>query len=480
MRFFRSLLRPLSHPLVRGTLILTAASILTKILGFLFRIFLSSTVGEEGMGIYQLALPAVGICIATISVSIQTALSRLTAAHRERGTDQEKSLLFAALFFSTSISLFFAAIVYPAAETISIRILNEERCAPILRVLVFSLPLSCIHSCLCGYYFGCGTVKHPAFSQLAEQCARMGSIVLIWLFRSHTQTAVSLTDVAAGAVIGELASSVYLCALWFKERRSFQSDSSSFDDSAAVVSHLRQADSAAAPSQTQPSSSAVRAKRRMSTFPFAASAELFRDMLPLAASRLCMTLLQTAESILIPCSLRAFGMSAKDALSVFGVLTGMTLPFLLFPSSLTHSASLLLTPKIAADAASGSKESIRKASGISIRFSLWLGIGFLILFFIFGPTLGQLCFQSRLAGTMLRSLSFICPFLYLSVTCAGILNGLGRMNAVFLHSLCCAALRTVSILLLVPRYGIRGWMYGMLASQLLLCLLHLLAIRRSA
>ncbi len=437
MRFFRSLLRPLSHPLVRGTLILTAVGILTKILGFLFRIFLSSTVGEEGMGIYQLALPAVGIFIATIPVSIQTALSRLTAAHRERETGQEKSLLFTALFFSVSISLFFAAVVYPAAEIISIRILNEERCAPILRVLVFSLPLSCIHSCLCGYYFGCGTVKHPAFSQLAEQCARMGSIVLIWLFRSRTQTTVSLTDVAAGTVIGELASSVYLCALWFKERR-------------------------------------------MITFPFAASAELFRDMLPLAASRLCMTLLQTAESILIPCSLRAFGMSAKDALSVFGVLTGMTLPFLLFPSSLTHSASLLLTPKIAADAASGSKESIRKASGISIRFSLWLGIGFLILFFVFGPTLGQLCFQSRLAGTMLRSLSFICPFLYLSVTCAGILNGLGRMNAVFLHSLCCAALRTGSILLLVPRYGIRGWMYGMLASQLLLCLLHLLAIRRAA
>lgn len=41
----------------RGTLLLTAAGILSRILGFFYRIFLSHTVGAEGIGLYQLVLP---------------------------------------------------------------------------------------------------------------------------------------------------------------------------------------------------------------------------------------------------------------------------------------------------------------------------------------------------------------------------------------------------------------------------------------
>ena len=43
--------------LIRGAFILTAAGLLTRMIGFFYRIFLSHVIGAEGMGIYQLIFP---------------------------------------------------------------------------------------------------------------------------------------------------------------------------------------------------------------------------------------------------------------------------------------------------------------------------------------------------------------------------------------------------------------------------------------
>ena len=67
------------HVLIHGTLILTAAGFISRILGFFYRIFLSNTIGAEGMGIYQLIFPVYGLCNALYSASIQKAISRYVA-----------------------------------------------------------------------------------------------------------------------------------------------------------------------------------------------------------------------------------------------------------------------------------------------------------------------------------------------------------------------------------------------------------------
>lgn len=51
------------HILVKGTLILTLSGFLTKIIGFIYRIFLSHTIGAQGMGIYQLIFPVQALCL---------------------------------------------------------------------------------------------------------------------------------------------------------------------------------------------------------------------------------------------------------------------------------------------------------------------------------------------------------------------------------------------------------------------------------
>lgn len=428
----------LSNPLVSGTLTLTAVGIFTRIMGFLFRIFLSKTIGEEGMGIYQLTLPVTGICMSVAAMSLQTALSRMIASYSTLKKRQDTYFLRAAMTISLSLTALFLLLLYPFSEQICTYVLREPRCLDLMRMLLFSLPFSCIHTCLCGYYYGSNRTKHPAFSQLAEQTARMGSIFLIWLVRTHNGQPMSLTDIAAGSVISEMAASLYLGLFYFLEREK---------PAPRTLAYTR------------------------------ITGELTVMALPLGINRLCMTIIQTAESILIPIKLREYGLNASEALSVFGVLTGMALPFILFPSTLNNSAVVLLMPKIASDTAAGSHKQVKKAAGTSIRFCLWLGIFCLVFFLAFGPLLGTMFFQSRLAGIYIRVLAWICPFLYLSITCAGILNGLGKMTTVFIHNLISILLRTASVIFLVPRMGMNGYLSGILTSQLLLCVLHLLAIR---
>ena len=68
-----------SHPLLTGTLLLTIAGLISRIIGFFYRIFLSQTIGAEGVGIYQLIFPLYALTFSLTVSGIQTAISRFTA-----------------------------------------------------------------------------------------------------------------------------------------------------------------------------------------------------------------------------------------------------------------------------------------------------------------------------------------------------------------------------------------------------------------
>ena len=69
--------------LFTGTLLLTAAGILSRFIGFFYKIFLSRTIGAEGLGIYQLIFPVMALCFSLTSAGIPPAVSRFVS--RELG-----------------------------------------------------------------------------------------------------------------------------------------------------------------------------------------------------------------------------------------------------------------------------------------------------------------------------------------------------------------------------------------------------------
>ena len=159
------------HPVLLATALLTATGLASRIIGFFYRIFLSHTIGAQGVGIYQLIFPVFALGIAFCGAGIQTAVSKYTAEAAGAGRCPQ-TYLYVGLMLSVSLSVLFTLLIYTGADAIATVILDEPRCAALLRIVSLSLPLAAIHSCINGYYYRLQKTVVPSVSQLLERMCR--------------------------------------------------------------------------------------------------------------------------------------------------------------------------------------------------------------------------------------------------------------------------------------------------------------------
>ena len=178
------------NPIVYGTILLSCSGLICRGMGFFYRLFISQAFGEEAMGIFQLSSPVLMLAFSLTCAGMQTAISRCTAACIGiKNEMRAKKFLLAGCFLSFSLSLLYSIIVYGQAENISILILKEIRCAPLLRICALSFPFAALHSCFNGYYYGKKNTKIPSFTQITEQLVRVGSVFsLYFYFTKHGET----------------------------------------------------------------------------------------------------------------------------------------------------------------------------------------------------------------------------------------------------------------------------------------------------
>lgn len=440
------------HPLVTGTLILTITGLLSRIIGFFYRIYLSRLFGEEGMGIYQLLSPVLALSFSITAAAYQTAISKMVAEAAARQKESPFHPLLAGLSLSLPLSLICTGIIYTLADYIGICLLLEERTISMLRILSFSIPLSAVHSCINGYFYGMKKTGLPAASQLLEQLVRVGSVFCIAAYARAHNVQLTINVAVAGLALGELSSmTLSVAAVYRQYTREYKQRQNTFG----------------LPRQSRFASHII---------------PLYKSILclalPLTANRIILNLLQSIESVSIPSRLKSYGYDTATALSVYGVLTGMAMPLIFFPNALTGSISVLLLPIISENYALGNMAVVRRATGRTIKYCLILGILCLLFFVSFGKTAGIRLFDSALAGHFITTLGFICPFLYLNTTLSGILQGLGMTVHIFVTNVICLLLRLAFVFLSIPQAGITGYLWGLLASQLLHSLLYLICLRR--
>lgn len=419
----------LKNPVVFGTLLLTSAGILSKIIGFFYRIFLSRVIGAEGLGIYQLIFPISTICFSITVSGLNTALSKYIAEYQTDNPSAPKQLLRACLIISLSLSVIFMGILTKYADFIAEHILSEPRCASLIPILALSIPLASLHSCIHGYYYGKKKAGVPAFSSFIEQLMRVGFVFLIYKIRFEAHQTIDASIAVWGLAAGEAAASLFcLTALLLSK------DTSASKTTASVKA------------------------------PFG---KLITYSLPLSANRLALTLFASFESILIPSRLCLYGYSHTDALSIYGILTGMALSIILFPTVLTNSISVMVLPEISEADSRHDTDRIKKSIRLTIFGSLLLGSLCTFGFLIFGKWIGDVLFGNALAGKFICMLSFICPFLFLSSILSSILHGLGMPVYPFLLNLLGSFVRIYFVYVLIPIYGLDAYLMGMLASQIL-------------
>ena len=423
-----------AHPLITGTLLLTTAGLLSRILGFFYRIFLSRTIGAEGLGIYQMIFPVYGIFFSLCAGSIQTAISRFIAAD----PDHAKRTLLSGFSISFTLSLAAALMIRHFSEPLAEHILLEPRCAPLLSVMAFAIPCTSIHACICGYYYGKEKVSVPAASQLLEQMIRIFTVFLLVSVCIEKQIPVTVSLAVFGLVAGEAGSALFVLIFFLLFHEFHENTGRSYSVGPALLALAA----------------------------------------PLMANRLVLNLLQSTETIMIPERLTVYGLTRSQAVRTYGTLTGMAMPFVLFPSALVNSLAVVLLPVTARHQSAGNDSGIADGISMSFRYSLYLGIFCIGIFTVFGEALGLQIFKSQDAGSFIQILAWLCPFLYLATSSGSILNGLGKTKLTFFHHLISLLVRIAFVWFGIPEFGIRACLWGMLASEILLALLHVLALRR--
>ena len=416
------------HKLLQGAVILTSAGLISRLMGFFFRIFLSHAFGEESVGLYQLIFPVYALCLSISTAGLQTAVSRMTAEKVSLGQKEEVgNVLRIALCLTLILSLAEVLLIQQNAGFIAETFLGDPRCAEMLIIISYALPCAAVHSCICGYSFGIQRTELPAMSQLIEQTARILFVVLLFIFMKDTGEVPSIKLAAAGIAAGEFASAVFSSKML----------------------------SARKPFGQIPSPASVSRNTR----------ELLTLSVPLTANRAAVTLLQSVEAASIPACLKLYGMSGSAALSTYGVLTGMALPCILFPSAVTNSVGTVLLPAVSAAQASGDRTAMVRLLKKAAGSCLVLGLSCCLFFLIFGNLIGNVLFHSSTAGRFILTLAWICPFLYTNTALMSAINGLGKTLFTFLINVAGLLVRIGGVFFAIPRFGIQGYLWGLLASQ---------------
>lgn len=449
---------------IKGTLILTLTGLLSRVIGFFYRIYLSRLFGEEGMGIYQLLSPVLALSFSLCAAGIQTAISKYVAASVAKGNRKDSyRYLFTGLFLSLLLSVPCMLLLLMFSDFVAVHFLLEARTASMLRIIALSIPAGAVHSCINGYYYGIKKTMLPSSTQLIEQFMRFFCVLAADFLARRSHTVPHINAAVVGLVVGECAAMlISLLAIYFRFYREEAGGKPLPCPNAGAVRH------------TMPMSNAG----GFGISRFHAVRDLLVLAFPLTVSRIVVNLLQSVEAVAIPSRLCRYGYDSVTALSVYGVLTGMALPLLFFPNALTGSMSLLLLPMVSEADARGNTDAVKNTTLKTIYSCLLLGAACTLFFFLSGPFLGRFLFHSELAGRYIRSLSLLCPFLYLCTTLSGILHGLGKAVSVFFVNVFSLSLRLLFVFFLIPAFGIDCYILSMVLSQLLSAFFYLFLLYR--
>ena len=419
-----------SKTIIKGAFILTLASLITRIMGFIYRIFMSKALGTHGMGVFQLIMPIYMLVFSLCASGLSTVVSNCTASRLVTGDNGGiRKILGISLYISVTLSAIACAAVFFGADIIAEKVLHEPDTLPALKITALCFPFMCAGSVLKGYFYGMQKMAVPAASQVLEQSVRIALIYILCDIMLKRGLKYACAMAVMGMAAGETASFLFTLAAFLPHRAKLR-QYTSLTDKAAFLTVLSMA-------------------------------------LPLTLNRGFSSLLSTAEHILIPQRLMLYGMSNSKALSCFGGLCGMAAPLVMFPCSLLTALATALMPAISEYHAAKNKKAVAHTLNAALTFTSVLGILAGGIFITFPHQIALIVYGSGDIAPILRLLGFICPFLYTQVIMSAALNGINCQLYIFKTGLLSYAISIACVYFLIPVYGLHGYIAGWTISVII-------------
>ncbi|WP_276352789.1 stage V sporulation protein B [Cohnella caldifontis] len=438
---------------IQGAMILLAAGLVNRLLGFIPRIALPRMIGAEGVGLIQLVYPFMIVILTVIAGGLPLAVAKLVAEADSRGDAAAvKRIVRGAMTISLTAGLTAAAVCLGLASWISTAVMTDPRVHAAFLAMIPVLPLVAVSSVWRGYFQGKQNMIPSAFSSTTETVVRIAlSLLLAALFLPY-----GLEAAAGGAMLGTAAGEAAgLLVLWIQASRDAK---------------IGTEDERKFPDPPQPLPPGRRPVYRL----------LFGIAVPVTGSRLIGSLSYLLESILTARSLAAAGLPAAAATAQYGALQGMVIPLLLLPSALTYSLAVSLVPSLSEAAARQDWTTIHKRLHQSMRLAVVTGAPFVVLMTLLAGPLSTLLYGDDSMAGMLRWMAPIAIFLYMQAPLQAALQALDRPGTALFNTFAGAAVKLALIVQLAaqPELGIRGAVIAIGVNMVLVTLLNWISVAR--
>ncbi len=399
----------------RTVAIVTVFSVAEKFLGFLYRIYLSRTIGSEGIGLYQVALSVFALLLTITCSGTPITVSRLMTKYRAEGKEQKVfKVVTAGLSFTLAVSLPICLIFLIWGERFSF-LFADERCLKIFLTVMPGLVFTSVYAVLRGVFWGNKDFLPYSVTELLEEvCMIIVGIVLIE----------NVTDVESGANRAGLA---VLISYIF-----------SFALATAVFIFRKN-----------------KLKNPVSEFK-----PLLLSAMPITAMRTANSLASSLVSIILPLRLISAGYSQAQAMSSFGAATGQALPLLYVPTTLIGSFTLVLVPEISENFYKKRYFYLKRDVEKALKFTTVLSALFVPIFFVCGEEIGILVFDGYECGKYLTVSSFLMLFMSLSSITTSILNSMGLEHKTLVYYIIGGAFMLLSVFFLPEYVGIYALLIG--------------------
>ena len=410
--------------------------------GVAFNIYVSSKAGTVAMGLYSLVLGVYGFFITLATCGINLGVTRLISeALAKNNISLAKKSVKVSLTFCSICGILASLTLFILSPYISSNILCDSRCTLSLRAMSLSLVPISICSCLSGYFTAVRRVKlSSAVGTIIQILKIFITLALLYLLMPYGEEYACLSLVL-GLTVCELLS-LFISIILF-----------------SIDKHKH-----------------LKAKKDEQCDTVDVAKKLMGITLPVTVASCMRSLLASLSHVLIPKGLKRSGSSWASSLSVYGLICGVVLPLVLFPSAFISSFSGLLIPEVSECRVHGDFVRLRRICYRIITISLFFSIGVAGIMTFLSSDIGLTIYKSTDAGNFIRILAPLIPIMYIDSAVDAILKGMGKQVYSMIVNIIDAGTACIIIFLLTPRLGIYGYVISIYVTEIINTTLSLIGM----
>lgn len=372
--------------IVKSVVTVTGISVVTRALSFVFKIYLTRTLGAEVIGLYSICISVFFLFIAITTGGLGTVLSR-KIAESEAGGDRLKPLSY--LSAAMGVALFAAAATLAFGYFVTAKssfLLSDERTLPMLKIMLPALVTTTFYIIIRGWFWGTKQFGIFSCTELLEEILR---ILFTLLLVSGVVSGISgASGLALAFTLSDVAVALAVFFIFLKKGGSFRGG--------------------------------VHPK------------ELLKPALPLTLMRVLGSAVGAILAIILPNALIASGMSVSEATASVGRISGMANPLIMAPNAIIGSLAVVLVPEMSADNARGDRNKLTERVDSGITFSLIVSGLFMALYSAVGSELCLWLYKDAEAGEYLEKAAWLMLFTPVNQIIATSMNSVGMEKESFL------------------------------------------------